>query len=160
MLSPSVLSFSIFELEHCYVCLGEPSLLPLNELFALKLWKPQCSRNSAQGCSKRGLGTLGHVPKWLKAGSLKSALIFIVKSNYCFFLATMSKRSKNWTFDEEQLLVRLCKEQNQVLFGSFNSGQTSQQKKRAWSKIADDVSGKFQLAKKSALRWVGLKLCP
>ena len=91
------------------------------------------------------------MPKWLKAGSLKSALIFIVKSNYCFFLATMSKRSKNWTFDEEQLLVRLCKEQNQVLFGSFNSGQTSQQKKRAWSKIADDVSGKVQLATKSAL---------
>ena len=54
----------------------------------------------------------------------------------------MSKRAKNWTNDEEQLLVRLCKEKHQVLFGNFNSGQTHQQKKREWVKIADSVSSK------------------
>ena len=53
-----------------------------------------------------------------------------------------NKRFKNWTFDEEQLLVRLCKENYQRLFGSFNSGQTNQDRKRTWAKIADDISGK------------------
>ena len=59
-----------------------------------------------------------------------------------YFSQRCLSEQKNWTNDEEQLLVRLCKEKHQVLFGNFNSGQTHQQKKREWVKIADSVSSK------------------